>query len=103
MSLLDRFIDRSPALRCSKAEAVGHVTAKAFVGDAGFGDCRMYITYEFHDASGQAIAGRHVGTESSFYGIQIGDKIRIRYLAANSKRNAPTDALGIIRPVSDNG
>ncbi len=103
MSLLDRFVDNSPALRCSKAEAVGRITAKAFVKDAGFGDCPMHITYEFQDASGQAVTGRHVGTESSFYDVQIGDRIRIRYLETDSEKNAPTDALGIIKPISGNG
>ena len=103
MSLLDHFIDHSPALRCSKAEVVGRITAKAFVKDAGFGDCPMHITYEFQDASGQVITGRHVGTESSFHDVQIGDQIRIRYLESDSRKNAPTDALGIIRPVSHNG
>jgi hypothetical protein len=103
MSLLDRFIDNSPALRCSRAEAVGSITAKAFVKDAGFGDCPMQITYEFPDSSGQLVGGRHVGTESSFYRVKIGDRIRIRYIESDSKKNAPTDALGIIRSVSDNG
>jgi hypothetical protein len=102
MSLLDRFIDHSPALRCSRAEVVGRITAKAFVKDAGFGDCPMQITYEFSDASGRLVPGKHIGTESSYHDVQIGDRILVRYLESDPKTNAPKDALGIIRPVSDN-
>jgi hypothetical protein len=80
---------------------IGRITAKAFVKNAGPGDCPMQITYEFSDASGKTITGRHVGTESSFYDVKAGDRIRIRYLEWDTKQNAPTDALGIIRPVSD--
>lgn len=101
MSVLDRFIDHSPALRCSRAEAIGRITAKSLVKDAGFGDCPMQIAYEFSDASGQLIAGKHVGTESSYYGLKTGDQISIRYLESDSKTNSPKDALGIIRPVAD--
>ena len=61
----------------------------------------MQIAYEFSDASGQMIAGKHVGTESSYYGLKIGDRILIRYLESNSNTNAPKDALGMIRSVSD--
>jgi hypothetical protein len=101
MSLLARFTDHSPALRCSKAEAVGYITAKAFVKDGGFGDCPMQITYKFLDSCGRTVIGKHVGTESSYYGVQTGDQILIRYLESDPKTNAPRDALGIVRPVSD--
>jgi hypothetical protein len=100
MSLLSRLIDYSSALRCSGAEAVGRVTAKAFVKDAGFGDCPMQITYEFTDARGQIVTGKHVGTESSYHTVKAGDQILIRYLKSDSRTNAPRDALGIIRPFS---
>lgn len=59
----------------------------------------MRITYEFLDSSGQTINGSHIGTESSYYELTTGDRILIRYLESNPKMNAPTDALGIIRPV----
>lgn len=100
MSLLDRFIDHSPALRCSRAEAVGRITAKAFVKDSGFGDCPMQITYEFSDGSGRLVVGKHVGTESSYFGLRTGDRIMVRYLESDSKTNSPRDALGIISAVS---
>jgi hypothetical protein len=98
-----RFIDHSPALRCSRAEAVGRITAKAFVWGIGFGNFPMQIAYEFTDANGRTVTGRHVGTESSFFGIAVGDEILIRYLESDSTRNAPRDALGIIcaKPVTD--
>jgi len=103
MSILDRFTDHSASLRCSKAEVVGRVARKTFLKDAGFGDCPMQIDYEFTDSSGQVVVGRHVGTESSFYGIKVGDRILLRYLQSDAKKNAPKDALGIITPVLDNG
>jgi hypothetical protein len=103
MSILGRFTDYSASLRCSKAEAVGSVTRKEFLKDAGFGDCPMQIDYEFADSSGQVVVGKHVGTESSFYGIKVGDRILIRYLQSDVKKNAPKDALGIITSVLDNG
>jgi hypothetical protein len=102
MSLLDHFIDHLPALRCSRAEAIGRITGKTFIKDSGFGDCPMQITYEFCDASGKIIAGKHAGTESSYFGVQIGDQILIRYLESASKTSAPKDALGIISPISEN-
>jgi hypothetical protein len=100
MSWLHRFIDYSPGLRCSRAEAVGRITAKSFVTDAGFGDCPMQIIYEFTDASGRSVTGKHVGTESSYYRVQSGDQILIRYLESKPEINAPRDALGIIGPIS---
>ena len=99
MNIFAGFIDHSPALRCSKAEAIGRVTAKAFVKDSGFGDCPMQISYEFPDSSGRTVVGKHVGTESSFFGLKSGDRVLIRFLESNSKINAPRDALGIIKPV----
>jgi hypothetical protein len=71
------------------------------VKDGGLGDCPMQITYEFLDASGRTVTGKHVGTESSYHGVQAGDRMLIRYLESDSKTNAPIDALGIVRPVSD--
>ncbi|MBI5387998.1 MAG: hypothetical protein HZA90_25320 [Verrucomicrobia bacterium] len=103
MSLFTRFIDHSAALRCSKADAVGHITAKAFVKDAGFGDCPMQIDFEFLDSGGRVVTGRHVGTESSYRGIKVGDQILIRFLESDPKTNAPKDSLGIITPFSGNG
>jgi hypothetical protein len=103
MSILDRFIDYAPGLRCSRAETLGRITRKSFVKDSGFGDCPMKIEYDFIDASGQHVSGGHVGTESSFGSVEVGDQIRIRYLESDSTRNAPTDALGIITQTSDKG
>jgi hypothetical protein len=60
----------------------------------------MQITYEFCDDSGQTLTGKHVGTESSYWGVKVGHQILIRYLESNSKMNAPIDALGIIRPIT---
>lgn len=81
MSLLDHFTDYSPALRCSTAESIGRITQKAFLKDVGFGDCAMRITYDFSDARGHIVAGKHSGTESSYYGVQIGDMILIQRFA----------------------
>lgn len=80
---------------------MGRITAKFFVKDAGFGDCPMQIIYEFSDASGQMVTGKHVGTESSFHGIKTGDQILVRYLISDPKTNAPRDALGIIGPLPE--
>jgi len=93
-------MDNKPALRCSKAEIAGSITSKAFAKDAGFGDCPMQITYEFRDAAGRTVTGKHVGTESNYYSVKIGDRILIRYLESEPRKNAPKDSLGIIRPVS---
>ena len=101
MSFLDRFLDHSPALRCSRSESVGTVVAKRFTGDAGFGDCQQEIAFEFVDANDLVVAGRFIGTESSFHRIQVGDEIAVRYLAENSSVCAPTDSLGIICPGID--
>ena len=103
MSILDRFIDYAPGLRCSRAETLGLITAKSFVKDKGFGDCPMKIEYEFTDTRSKLVCGSYIGTESSFWAVEIGDQIRIRYLESDSKKNAPTDSLGIIAPASDNG
>ncbi len=101
MSFLDRFTDYSAALRCSPCKALGTVVGKRFTGDSGFGDCEMEITFEFQDESGGIVAGRYVGTESSFCRIQVGDSLAIRYLAKKSSICAPTDSLGIICPGDD--
>ena len=100
MSFFDRLVDHSPELRCSGIEALARVTTKGYVGDAGFGDCRMQIEYEFHDASGQPVRGKYLGTESNFFGINVGDEILVRYIESNTKKNVPRDALAIITPVT---
>lgn len=99
MRLLSRFTDHSPSLRCSNHEAVGQIVAKGFVKDVGFGDCPQYIEYEFTDATGSVITGKHVGTESSYFSVNVGDRIWIRYLKLDSSVNAPKDALAIITPI----
>jgi hypothetical protein len=99
MVFFDRFIDYMPALRCSSVEATGRIITKQFVKDASFGDCEMFIEYEFTDARGILVVGRFVGTESSFHSVGVGQRIKIRYLESNSNRNAPTDSLGIITPI----
>jgi len=101
VSWLKRLVDYSPSLRSSKAEAVARITAKSFVKNAGFGDCPMEITYEFSDSNGQTIIGKHIGTESNYFGVNVGDEILIRYLESNSVTNAPKDTLGIISRIKN--
>jgi len=98
MSIFDRLVDWTSALRCAKHEAEGVILKKQFVKDAGFGDCPMKIEYEFETANGRQ-SGSHRGTESSYFGLQIGDSILVRYLANKPHINAPRDSLGIISQV----
>ncbi|MES2309117.1 MAG: hypothetical protein V4507_09685 [Verrucomicrobiota bacterium] len=100
MNLFRKIIDNSPALRCSKSEAIGNITQKSFLGDVGFGDCAMKIEYEFDDKKGSKIKGNFKGTESSFFSLKQGDQILIRYLDHDSKINAPKDSLSIVCPIN---
>ena len=74
---------------------------KAFIKDAGFGDCPMEILYEFQDDSGEILSGKYTATESSFYNVEVGSRILIRYLKSDPKKNAPRDSLSIIESFSD--
>jgi hypothetical protein len=101
MGFLDRFTDYTPTLRCAAEEAVGVVTRKAFVKDAGFGDCPMEIDYEFTTSMGDLVTGRFEGTESCFYGLKVGDRISVRYLKEKPRISAPLDSIAIILPIRE--
>ena len=91
-------IDMRPGLRCaSRANAI--ITLKQFVGDRGFGDCPMLIRYCFQTSSDQSVLGEYQSTESSFYNLQVGDTIVVRYDAEKPNFNAPEDSLSIVRKV----
>ena len=90
-------IDYRSALRCGE-RAIASVTLIQFHGDRGFGDCPMFIRYDFQTKSGQKISGEFLATESSFHAIDTGDQIVVRYVAKNPLINAPEDALCIIGP-----
>lgn len=100
MSFLRRFVDHSSSLRCSKSESTGVIIGKKFVKDAGFGDCPMQITFEFLDSTGKSRIGKHIGTESSYFGVKVGDQILVRYIEKDPEICAPADSLGMIMPIS---
>lgn len=79
------------------------IVDKRFVKDAGFGDCPMFIAFEFEDVTRRPFVGKHVGTESSYGNIEIGDRIQIRYLPQDPEICAPRDSLGIIMPMPGEG
>ena len=89
--------DHRSALRCGK-RAIASITLKQFSGDAGFGDCPMFIKYMFRTADERSVLGQFVATESSFYGIETGDEIAVRYIEKQPHISAPEDSLSIVRP-----
>lgn len=91
-------VDMRPGLRCApKANAM--VTLKQFVGDRGFGDCPMLIKYCFRTSHNQSVLGEYQSTESSFYDLQVGDTIVVRYDIDSPHFNAPEDSLSIVRKI----
>jgi len=101
MNILRRFVDHSSLLRCSKSESIGAIIEKKFVKDAGFGDCPMLIVFEFLDSTGKSCVGKHAGTESSYFGVKVGDRILVRYVEGEPEICAPADSLGMIMPISE--
>ena len=92
--------DHRPALRCG-GRAIATVTKKQFSADRGFGDCPMFIKYAFRTDDGLNVLGNYTATESSFYALDVGDEIAIRYLLERRHINAPEDALSILRPIRE--
>lgn len=90
--------DHRPALR-SGERAIATVILKQFSGDRGFGDCAMHIKYAFRTADEKSVLGQFTSTESSFYGIDAGDEIAVRYIAEQPHISTPEDALSLIRPI----
>jgi hypothetical protein len=59
----------------------------------------MLIRYCFQTSSDQSVLGEYQSTESSFYNLQVGDTIVVRYDAEKPNFNAPEDSLSIVRKV----
>jgi hypothetical protein len=77
--------------------------AKSFVRDPNFGDCPMKIEYEFRIQRASPSVAATLEQRVAVWTVKIDDQIRVRYLELDSKKNAPTDSLGIIAHASDNG
>lgn len=92
-------IDYRPTLR-GGTECPARIVNKQFSGDAGFGDCAMFIEYEFVTTDNETVLGRFEATQSSFFQVKVGDTILVRYDPKHAFRNAPTDALCIINKSS---
>ena len=90
-------VDHRPALR-SGERATAYVTVKQLTGVGAFGDRPMHIKYAFRTADEKSVLGQFTATESSFFEIEAGDEITVRYSAGQPHISVPEDALSIIRP-----
>jgi hypothetical protein len=91
-------IDHRPALRCGE-RVIASVTLKQFVGDRGFGDGPVLIKYAFRTADERSVLGEFAATESSFFNVDTGDEIAVRYIANRPNISAPEDTLSIVRRI----
>ena len=82
--------------RCNGIQTEAIITEMKFEGDAGFGNCPVFIKYTFKTESAEDIVGEFHSLESSFHNVIVGDTIAVRYLKKNPKKNLPVDCLEII-------